>query len=157
MPRPLFIICSEHMSIDRDSEFVSLFRLVEAVTFQPDEEQKLLEDTDLPLKIISAWMREEADDFETDFEFRLGRRLPTSGRFVVMKTEEFRFKKSFHRFIANTIFPGYDGEGIMWFVGQVRKKGEAEWISHEYPVIMKASEPEEIETGDEVEIDEKDS
>src|SRR5262245_21223731 len=106
MPRPVYIICAESGSEDKDTQLLSLFNIVERieVTPLPQGEGPFLVLT-TALRVAAVWMRGEGETAEDEFEHQMVISPPANAEPVSTEVTPFRFEKLLRRFSLKTVVP----------------------------------------------------
>ncbi|HEY7426933.1 MAG TPA: hypothetical protein VH682_22040 [Gemmataceae bacterium] len=147
MPRPFYIVCAVSGALDKRTNAISLFGLVETIEFHelkppPDAQPGTpLVVAPLSMLIATAWLREEGDSPEQYFEAEIVCFLPGSDEpALTVPFEPFRFERPVHRLIVweTTLSPELDMKpGLLRFVNRVRRAGGTEWTwEQEYVIRM---------------------
>lgn len=139
MPVPVFILCSEAGSVDRQRNLVSLFNIIEKVTVTPlpESEAKRLRPSNI--RVTAAWLG-EAGDSEAEFEAQLA--VVTADGSEALRGEALPFRvppNKLHRFLYDVNGNGFFGAsaGVAWVESRVRRKGDkGEWFVQRTPVIV---------------------
>ncbi|SRR6266542_3812337 len=162
MPQAMYIICSEYACIDKDSNFVSCFKILENAR---------LERVEAPgaygwmMFVVACWMREDADLGQT-FEGEITVTPPWQPNPVVTsRFVPFTFPTPIYRMYSpQLIVPQVpDGiplrSGLMRVEARIRRQGTDEWLrqSHliridvpveeAHPEIPDAVQPAETNPG----------
>ncbi len=154
MPRHVYTICSRLGSEDKFTGLVSLYHVIEALTMtRPLPGQSAIPFT---FRITSVWMKEDNDDAEQEYEFRLLLRLPPDGREIDIANNRFRFNGPCRRIVSEAFlqslvpdqaFEGLDGLGLMNVVCGIRPAGTQVWNDQSYPILLKWANPGELSIG----------
>jgi hypothetical protein len=146
MPRPVYILCSQSNAVDKSTNLISFFNLVEELRIA-----KIPEGTTPPatrpftMRVVSVWMNTDDDMpsqlFETEFAVKFPKmeELPEE---LVFGRSNFSFTTLFNRLISPDLaIETFTGPGLMWVECRIRRAGETEWLARqEYPILL-------IETG----------
>lgn len=146
MPRPVYIVCSESSSDDKETGLLSIFNIIDKVQFSknPAIGQRQVAPL-VQLRITAGWMKEKGDD-GSEFEFALVLRPPHKED-INIGSGTFSFTLPLFRVTAKLIggLP-LDGDGILWIECRVRKVGARGWQNRqEYPIFVEEL-PSPIET-----------
>jgi hypothetical protein len=142
MPRPIYLLCSQSNAVDRTSNLISFFNLVEELRIsQIPEGAPPGDPRPFFMRIVSAWMRTDGDTpsqvFETEFvvKFPKGAEPPEE---LVFARPTFSFTTPFHRLTTPDLaLPGFHGPGMLWVECRLRRAGETEWLARqEYPILL---------------------
>ena len=150
MPRPVYIICAQSMTQDKDTNLVSFFTVIERVTMKlpplgqatpapPAAHDSLARDV-TAFKVMAAWVREQDDNGEFEHEFSVvvdGEEKPHGRRPFVFGEDKWmqRFVLLMHG------LPAPSTSGIVSVKSKVRRHGSNEWLSQEYPILVELSRP----------------
>lgn len=159
MPSPVFIICSEGGSIDRHTNMVSIFDVIEKITFKvvPKQSEGLpppnLLDA-LPggkpaalntLRVTAVWRRAN-EDADGEFEFKTTVQLPGSREEVLAGEGRFIFNTILYRIISTIYSDMPSQSGAIVVTNSVRRTGSAEWFRQQYTIpverIESANQPD---------------
>ncbi|HUT12635.1 MAG TPA: hypothetical protein VMY42_19220 [Thermoguttaceae bacterium] len=159
MVRPRFIVCSEGRSIDKITNLVTFYNVIDQLTTtisSPEPKQPVF--FGLPIHLSAVWMRERDSEKEIEYEAEIRLFSPGSEEPAVLHPDNFRFGQ--HRFfrIDALIRPGLSGnetlklelrDGIMRLECRIRPVGETEWLSQDYPIPVRVNRPKssDAETG----------
>lgn len=143
MPRPVYILGCQGSSTDKDSGLFSAFELIEKVTFaaipEPKEGEKYVMVRTTPFRIIATWLIdiESGERYEDQFEQEI-RLIQSDGEVVPLISAAASFKNPQpERFLRITLVleggPPANKSGIAKAQARIRKVGEQEWVSQEYP------------------------
>lgn len=140
MPRPVFIICSQFISQDKDTNLFSVFNVIEKFNFgqieAPKEGAVLIEWQ--PIRITAVWMIQPGDDATKAYDYEILLLLPPDNKPLPISTGQFNFgKRPLHRFTAQILgqLPLSD-EGILYAQSRIRRTGHADWLTQDYPIIV---------------------
>jgi hypothetical protein len=140
MPRPVLIVCAESGAVDKLTNRLSVFDIVEKVLFQRIENQP--PGSILPkfkMQVVAIWMRQddESDDDQFESEFAIVTSGSQQEASVVKMEFSFEPGKQLFRGIALLDAPlPIDGAGRMEILNRVRKVGDADWITQSYPILV---------------------
>ena len=145
MARPLYMICSESGVIDRHSNTVSAFNIIESIQIFEVQNKDDLQSAGLrealpflQLRVVATWISDEGDrDQEYHFETRL--RLPGHDEWQVVHHGTFHWKTKNHRLISN--IRGLNVEqGTLLIVNRIRRTGEeGNWLTQQYEIGVESS------------------
>ena len=132
------------MAIDRASGLFSIFEAVEQITYSPIDKplegESVVVVSQQPMKVVSGWMMqpEKGDSFDQVFDYE-HRAITPGGSAIELSRGTFSFGagKAFHRFVVSLdgMVP-VDRSGILYIEARIRKAGEMEWISQDYPIVV---------------------
>jgi hypothetical protein len=158
MPRPVYLLCSQSYAVDRESNQISFFNLIEEVKIvkRPDDsdatDKQAVAHKHISMRIVSAWMKADDDSPDQVFEVEVAIKLPKESgghEETVISRPTLSFTKPFHRLLANEFsIPGVEAPGILWFECRIRRAGEKEWLARqEYPILLTPVETAATESG----------
>jgi hypothetical protein len=139
MPRPVFIICAQSGSEDKDTHLLSMFNIMERIIIAPLPEgsDPLTTQPTNTLRVAAAWMRTEGDVPQKEFEHQMVFRPPSGQPPVTTEIVRFRFDKPYYRATAITSgFLFFAGMGILLVESRIRPVGTEEWLSQDYPILV---------------------
>ena len=150
MPSPVFIICSEGGSIDRHTNSLSIYDVIDKIAFRvvdPRDSGK----QDGPAKVegrlvsvnslrMTAVWRQSAGDEGQVFEFKTVIRMPGADEIVAGKGE-LVFKTPLHRVLSTfqSEMPKQSGE--ISVKSLIRRLPDGEWIQQEYVIPVERIDP----------------
>lgn len=152
MPRPVFILCSKSGVEDKESSLISLFDIVEKlqitkvpipqVTTQEGPRPPVVIQYQ-PLRIVAVWMALPEDDPQQNYDYSMIVFGPPKGEPIGVEAGGvFRFTKPLHRFTMRIEGPlPMQGPGLIKIESRIRKVGEENWLSQDYPIIVEEIEP----------------
>ncbi len=149
MARPLYMLCCLSGAVDKASNQVSHFNIVEQL--QLHVPPRSLPDGSIPvpiplqLQVVSTWVRDDEDAPNDKFEVEV--LLDHTGektRPIHKSTFQFEESRN-HRFTINlAIQPRPDSKsGIYRFEARIRKAGTKRWRRQEYVVPVNVIVPDE--------------
>jgi hypothetical protein len=148
MPKPVYMICAQSMTQDKDTSLVSFFTVIERVTMilrptgqsapPPIPYDDLTRDV-TTFKVMATWIREQDDNGEFEHEFSVvadGEEKSHGCRPFVFNEEKFiqRFVLVVHG------LPVPAKAGIVLIKSKVRRHGSEDWLFQEYPIIVDLSQ-----------------
>ena len=138
MPRPIYIICSESILVEKEG-FVTYVRVFDKAmvsripaTSPPPQDMKNPK-AGLSFVLSSAWMR-DTDDPSIQYEFEVCFRLGDKND--VVAHGQFSFTSPFHLIRINGQIGGFPSMGIMEMECRVRPVGGQDWQLQSYPLIV---------------------
>jgi hypothetical protein len=141
VPRPVYIICSESGSEDRQTALFSFFNIIEKIQIEnrpADGEVKLV--GTMPFRATAVWMATDPEDWTEEYEAQMVFLLPRSNKELVVYEAPFRFGhdmlKPMQRFTVAGYCPPLDGPGFLRIESRIRKRGESNWLKQDYPIIV---------------------
>jgi hypothetical protein len=146
MARPVYIVFAQAYSMDKDTDLLSVFQIVESIQIapvpEPQEGEKAVFVRWQQFRMVAAWMiePEKGDRYEDEYEFEFRLHTPDGathlggrGTFSFAAPEP----RPVHRFPAHFDNPlPLPGPGPMRIEHRIRKAGAGEWLSQDYPVIV---------------------
>lgn len=146
MAEPFFIICSEGGSVDRFTNLVSVFGILESITISVNKGSdgdsngrtilspnvKVISSFDF--RVTAAWRASQDDiDEEAKYDSRITLTLP-SGELLTPLERTFVFSGPLHRMIAGVVISpekvAFTGDVIAR--AEIKKSADASWITQEY-------------------------
>jgi len=148
MPRPVFVVCSESISQDRETNLLSIFSIIERLDFfiggKPDgtSDPAQMAIKHFRARLTAVWMF-DPDEVNIPFEHEVAFLLPPNGEEVLGAKTEFSLREGFHlhRFVTALVGLPPIKTGTLNLVSRVRRAGDSDWISQSYPVVVSVSEP----------------
>jgi hypothetical protein len=136
MPRPLYIVCSESGSEDKETGVLSLYNVIDKLQINKGPPSSKITNAPLTqIRITSVWMQEDGDD-EREFEFEVVFRPPHEQTSKVAHGT-FSFTMPLFRMTVKIFgLPYIKGDGIFWIESRVRKVGTLGWKLQEYPIFI---------------------
>jgi hypothetical protein len=162
MPRPAYIVCALSGSLDRDTGRMSFYNVVDVLaavpgqaTLNPDQPEaggqegvKVVVWMAQPIRLTAAWLREEGDEAESEFEVQVGCVAPDGEEVFSTSVSTFRFTAPFHRLNVHQKHPNiFPSLGMHIVESRIRRAGETEWLHRQqFPIIVQGSPlPEETD------------
>lgn len=156
MPSPVLIVCSEGGSVDRHTNQLSIFDVIEKLTFRQLEPGDVATSTDgrssisemsfggrltaiNAMRVTTVWKRSECDK-DREFEFKTTLMMPGAGEAVVISEGRFVFKSLLHRLVAQLFTDMPNQSGNIVVKSLIRPVGDADWISQEYVIPVERIE-----------------
>jgi hypothetical protein len=142
MPKPLYILCSESGSEDKNTGIASYFNVLDLIEIRelpkpPEGAIHLVQP--IRFQIVAVWARTSEDDLEHPFQFTVSLFLPLKEEPLDLANGIFTFEKP--RFRATTIVSGliFAGAGVMRAESKIRKLGDGDesWLVQSYDVEVK--------------------
>src|ERR1051325_11600420 len=137
MAKPVFILCSEAISVDQETQALSIFNVLEKVQFKKlpkpkDDGSRVAVVETFKMRILSIWLREGADIGET-FETESFVTIPPNNLTIGFPRQTFQFTSPLHRInlLLHGLLP-FQVSGEMRVTSQIRKLGDEKWISQDY-------------------------
>src|SRR5882672_8647195 len=112
MAKPVFIVCAESMSLDKSTNHLSLFHILEGYTLSEprlggDERGEGPIPAVAPISLdfigIATWAREERDTVETEYDFVVQVSVPWEEEWRTVNEGRMSFSRPFYRFIARMV------------------------------------------------------
>jgi hypothetical protein len=148
MAKPVYIICAQNGSEDRETGLLSIFHVIEKLQMttipvpQPGQPPPVIQV--LPFRVFAVWMREEQDDSAQEFEFEMNLLLPPDNRRQQLLRGTLRFEqgRAFHRISVLFATPvPVTQPGMMSVESRLRRAGNGEeWRSQEYPILVEGTQ-----------------
>ena len=152
MPLPVFIICSEGGSVDRYTNQLSIYDVIEKITLEPMLEARPSESSGTflemqpggrqtafnSIRMVALWRQAPGDEGQ-ELEFKTSLRIPGEQDEVILGQGRFVYKTTLHRLIAtmHTGLPVRSGEIVV--TSSVRRP-EQEWTTQEYRIPVEVRE-----------------
>jgi len=142
MARPIFIVCSNGVSIDRATNFLTMFQVLEGYTSTISETPEPVPVTesvraivgDIRFFVTAVWMREPEETPEDEFEYELAITSPGQER-QVFDHQHCKIPKNFFRITAGLQKSSpWDQAGIVSVECRLRKLPDGEWKTQEFPI-----------------------
>lgn len=156
MARPVYMICSESGSEDKQTGLVSHFTVIEKIQFRPIETANLAANLapGQPIAVpqpsfwvTALWMRGSDDNAEDWFDYSIIVHSPEKEP-ILRASGKFQFTKELHRFSVRTELTfAAQNPGMMLVQSQIRKVGESDWLNQEYPILVDRIDPEKLPKG----------
>lgn len=144
MARPVYIICSESGSVDRYTNQVSIFNVIERLRFrraedgEPPAGDSVRRSPWLQMRVISVWER-ESGDAESEFDYRVHLMRPGQEEPQQIGEGQFVFGDGhLHRIFMDVGGPPPNTEGEIVITVSVKKSTDQEWIEHSYTIPVAA-------------------
>jgi len=162
MARPVFMVCCSSRSEDRNTNFLSIFEILEGYKLATLKvrDGKLIDaevtklategqfQTGVHFCVISLWMQTEDDSKDDEFLHELAITDPGEPE-KIATSGVFRFEKSFQRLIVELHKGGqWKQSGICEVESRIKKKNSPEWIRQRFPIPIQVVQPE-VEDADE--------
>jgi hypothetical protein len=137
------MLCSESGSIDRDTNRMSHFNVVDQLTTtvqhsapQPANDKRIPAFLigSFKLQVVSVWARESGDDPEAEYEMEFSVKRPEDDKPQNPVQSTFRFSGSVHRLVINLEIAQRPQpvSGDFAFESRLRKKGSKTWLTQSY-------------------------
>jgi hypothetical protein len=140
MPKPVYILCCESSSEDKQTGLLSHFNVFEKFVLQKISREQLPANPpflmQLQARIFAIWLGEREDEGQ-EYEFETRIKLPPSGKILDIHAGKFKFARGLQRLFANIMGPlPVEGAGIMWIQNRIRRVGADEWLTQEFPIVF---------------------
>ena len=146
MPSPVFIVCSEGGSVDRHTNQLSIFDVVEKLTFRRIESPEPppagtareigLETKPMSINVLrmTAYWRRDDGDTGAEFDFKTTLKMPGVAEEITAGEGRFLFKTELHRLLSTmyTNMPDHSGEIVVR--NSIRRAGTNDWLSQQYVI-----------------------
>jgi hypothetical protein len=144
MPKPVFIICAQIATQDRDSNLLSLTNVLEqiAVRWHPQEDQsKEVKYIHLvTFSIVAVWTRAADDGPDDEYQAEMWVRYPgDEAKEILMKLDNYRFDASadaLQRMVAHVRLEPPSVGGVIHAGSRTRKVGKTQWLTQEYSMRL---------------------
>ena len=137
MPKPIYIICSETGSEDKDTGLLSLFNLIDTLQITKAAKGMPLRAASpiTQLRITACWLQESGDE-DKEFEIEVAVISPV-GEETILGRAALVFATKFCRISARVIglFP-IKGEGMFWIEARIRKTDSNAWQVNKTPLFV---------------------
>lgn len=147
MPTPVFVVCSESISQDRETNKLSIFSIIERLNLRigekPDGTPEKIAITAFRGRLTAVWMFNPGE-VNIPFEHEVAFLLPPNGEELLGPKTDFLLREGFqfYRFITPLVgFPAILKSGTLNLVSRVRRVGDSDWISQSCPVFVSVNEP----------------
>jgi len=146
MARPLFIVCSESGSIDRYSNRLSAYKILETIEIVGYSDYEKLRssntDDELPLPIITiravaTWIG-DPEDAGAEYEYQSQVHYPGTNSAKPVGSGRFRWAAKNHRVIADLVLdPQALEAGALRIEISIRPfKPDARWLTQQYEIAV---------------------
>ena len=144
MPKPVYILCAEHVIVDRESNLVSITSVFEKLEINlqvrkthPGEMPHGVYRID-KAKSIAVWAKIEGDESQT-FEWMFKVTNP-DGMESATDVGLFEFERGrfLHRFIVTLELGTIDQSGVLKIASLVRRQGASTWQEQSYDIIVES-------------------
>jgi len=138
MARPLFIVCCESGVVDRYTNAVSAFNIVEAVQYHEGPEAVNVEGSTpfFTLKILATWIGDDADR-PHKFQHQTRIRLP-GHEWRTIYEGEFSWSSKNQRFVVDLRGVPINTDGTLLVVNAIKRadQPESEWLEQQYEIAV---------------------
>lgn len=134
MPRPLYLICSKSGSEDKQTGLLSMYHVLERLALAPQEPDRPR--PPFSFRIVSAWLREEGDDKEQEYEFSVLLHFPSEDQGREVAKDSFYLTHPIYRIVINAQLGGCDGPGILTVESRIRPVGTEDWVVQAFPILV---------------------
>ena len=149
MVRPRYIICSEGHVVDRATNLITHYNVIDTITVgvpTPEPHTPVL--VGFQIYLSAVWARE--NDLEKDIEYEAEVRIfsPGLNEPTIVRPGNFRFGEHYYHRINVVIRPGPPGgaevtikprDGVMRLECRIRPARGGEWLSQEYLIPFKVN------------------
>jgi len=153
MPRAGYIVCSALGALDQYTNLVSCFNIIEEIPVfslpsVPTGHQVRITAAGIPrpipLRIVSTWLKEEAEAPELEYEAECVARFPGHvDEILVGRFEKVVFTSAVMRLVVPEWvlpFPMPGGTGVLTIDLRLRRKGENKWLlTQSFPIVLEPS------------------
>lgn len=136
MAHPLYILCCNSGAVDKQTNQVSHFNVIEQLQLHQPPKGALGIVAALSLQVVSVWVRDSDDKSSDPFEVEI-KIQRTDKTIETLHKATFTFAEAKnHRFVINlSLLPRPDLQsGEYRFDSRIRKVGTTKWIRHEYVI-----------------------
>jgi hypothetical protein len=142
MPRPVYVLLAEAGHIDRRTNLVSVFNIVEVVEVSrnvADAPTQLPAGVPQTYNILAAWMKEDGDASDDVFESQLACLAPDGTDFFVSPVVDFNFNLPYHRVhVREAAIPGFPAIGVFVIEARLRRAGQEDWqLRQQFPFFVR--------------------
>jgi len=149
MVRPRYIICSEGQVVDRATNLVTYYNVIDSITIDvpvPEPDTPVL--VGFSTHVSAVWMREDDSEKDAEFEAEVRMSLPGSDELHVIRHGNFRFGEYYFHRIDVAIRPGppvagaiaiKPCDGVMRLECRIRPAQGGDWVSQDYLIPFKVN------------------
>ncbi len=152
---PRYMICSEGRIVDRETGLVSHINVTDRLVVARGQGHPRQVSSGLRFFVSAAWATDEETPSEDQYEWEMSASFPGEKEPRAVGSGEIRFTHPFYR--IDVLFQLILGDplqaqvkmqtGIIRFTSRIRRKGDTDWLSQEYPVRLDvAPEPQTNES-----------
>lgn len=146
MVRPLFIICSESGAVDRYTNSISAFSVLESVQIvkaptldQAMKSGSLQSVMVLPIKLVCVWLA-DAEDFGKEYSFKCQIQRPQTNQWELCGEGTFVWRSRSHRIMSDIVVGNaLLNEGTLFIACSIRREGE-DWLTQQYEIFVDIEE-----------------
>ncbi len=154
MAKPVYILCAQSGSEDKNTGLFSVFGIIERIAFKTKREAKEGAQPAALLKIftLAVCMREEGDADGEMFDGEFLMRFPPDGKELTIGDVPFSFPAGRMLFRNVMEFDGplpFFGDGTLEVIHRFRKHGTEAWTAQSYPIRVEAATEEPLTAQDE--------
>jgi|GEM_PF-3376092 len=155
MARPLFMICSESGSLDKYSNCVSAYSIIESIQVAavaegmpppefPPTHSLPPRSGPAPLRIVATWIGDD-DDKGVEFEYKTTIQLNRDGVVSPLGSGTFIWNSRNHRFLTLTQIQLTPAAEFVLLKNAIRRTGsKAEWLQQEYCIAVEVIDAPEL-------------
>jgi hypothetical protein len=138
MPRPQFIICSESGAVDKYTNGISAYNILEVIELT--SKQDTTSDFQrtwpvLAVRMVATWLRDEHETGQ-EFEYETRFQLPQECNWRTIASGKFVFKARHQRFLADITGPQVQ-EGILRVANAIRRtEPGSKWLIQEFEIVV---------------------
>jgi len=139
MPQGVYIICSESGAIDRRTNAISIFGVIDTIRFASVSEvsdAKNLPGVSKPwidIRTTAVWRCEE-DELGEAYEHQTTFSIPGDEHKRIVGEGSFVFKTPLHRFVIDFGGPVFNQAGVIRIENRIRKLGDDDWQEMAYEI-----------------------
>lgn len=141
MARPVYLICSESGSEDKETGLVSHFTVVEKIQFRPIDATNLgpgqaIAVPQSAFSVTAVWMREKDETADDWFDYSLVVLAPDNEP-ILGAGGQFQFTRPLHRFTFRSHLTfAFNQSGLVVVESKIRKVGTKDWLTQSYPIVV---------------------
>ena len=141
MPIPVYMLCSESLSVDSITGLLSHYRVFNSLQITPlgTKGPTVLPPSATPwfqMTASATWMLEAGERVYDKYEYQFLIRQPKDGPELIVGSGFFTFAKLFHRIDLNVQGQPLSQSGTFHIENRIRKTGASTWIKQSYPLVV---------------------
>jgi len=154
MPKPVYIIAAHGLAEDKTTNLVTIFAVIEraTITLRRNVEQKAGVPPVTPIEYgvmttLAVWKKEPGDTGLYEHEFL----IKFEGQEKPAGVVEFEFEPEMELKRFSLIMQGFPAPTKscdVYIVSRIRKKGDSDWLSQQYPITFVVIPPPEGEASE---------
>jgi hypothetical protein len=155
MPLPVYILCATSLAVDKETNFVSYFNVVEKIEIRKMEPAQ--HDSSRPvvvkassLEIMAVWMKEQDDTPDRLFEVEFAALFPNRPEEFILGLVKITFSDPLYRIrVKDLHLAQFWGPGILKIEARIRPAGAEAWTNRQsYPIILEDKTEQPVATGE---------